>query len=423
MGSSLAFAYCHVFCIIVFMDQKKSLLFIFLTILIDCLGLGIIIPTLPYLIQELSGENVSAAASYGGWMSFAYAIMSFVFSPILGGLSDRFGRRPILLIALFGLGADYIFMSIAPSIAWLFVGRIIAGICGASFTTASAYIADVSDESNRAKNFGMIGAAFGLGFIFGPLIGSFFGSFGTRVPFLAAAGFSLINFLFGYFILPESLKKENRRAFDWKRANPFGSLRQLGKHQTVFNLIVVLFILNIAGQVMPSVWTFFCVERFQWSSNWIGVSLTFVGISIAVVQGGLVGIITKKLGAKRSIFLGLACYTVGLFLFSLASAPWMMFAFMIPYAFGGISIPNIQSILTSKVSANEQGELQGGLTSLVSVTAVIGPVLMTSAFTFFTQSPETLYFPGISFLIAGVLTLTAWVISYFALKKLNLSAN
>jgi DHA1 family tetracycline resistance protein-like MFS transporter len=402
------------------MNSKKSLLFIFLTILIDCLGLGIIIPTLPYLIQELSGENVSAAASYGGWMNFAYAIMSFLFSPILGGLSDRFGRRPILLIALFGLGADYVFMSMAPSIFWLFIGRIIAGICGASFTTASAYIADVSDETNRAKNFGMIGAAFGLGFIFGPLIGSFFGSFGTRVPFVAAAGFSLINFLFGYFILPESLKAENRRAFDWKRANPFGSLRQLRKHQAVFTLVIVLFILNLAGQVMPSVWSFFCVERFNWSPNWIGLSLTFVGITVAAVQGGLIGIITKKLGAKRSIFLGLACYMIGLFLFALADAPWMMFAYMIPYALGGISIPNIQGILTSRVSANEQGELQGGLTSLVSLTAVIGPIVMTSAFTFFTKSPQTLYFPGISFLIAGILTLIAWVISYFALKSLKL---
>jgi DHA1 family tetracycline resistance protein-like MFS transporter len=402
------------------MDSKRSLLFIFLTILIDCLGLGIIIPTLPYLIQELSGENVSAAASYGGWMNFAYAVMSFVFAPILGGLSDRFGRRPILLISLFGLGADYIFMSIAPSIAWLFVGRIIAGICGASFTTASAYIADVSDEASRARNFGMIGAAFGLGFIFGPLIGSFFGSFGTRVPFLAAAGFSLINFLFGYFILPESLKKENRRTFDWKRANPFGSLKQLGKHHTVFNLIIVLFILNVAGQVMPSIWSFYCVEKFHWSPNMIGFSLTFVGIMIALVQGGLIGIITKKLGTKRSIFAGLACAMIGLFLYAIADTEWMMFAFMIPYALGGISNPNIQSILTSKVSASEQGELQGGLTSLISVTAIIGPVLMTSTFTFFTKSPETLYFPGISFLIAAVLTLIAWIISYFALKGLKL---
>ncbi len=404
------------------MNAKKSILFIFLTILIDCIGLGIIIPTLPALIQELSGENTSMAATYGGWMNFSYAVMAFIFSPILGGLSDKFGRRPILLISLFGLGVDYIFLACAPSVAWLIVGRIIAGICGASFTTASAYIADVSDETNRAKNFGMIGAAFGVGFILGPLLGSFFGSLGTKVPFIAAAGFSLLNFLFGYFILPESLKKENRREFSWKRANPIGSLIQLKKHETVFSLVIVLFILNIAGQAMPSIWTFFCVERFQWSQGWIGLSLAFVGVMVSIVQGGLIGIITNKLGVKKSIFIGLAFYMTGFFLFSLANKSWMMFAFMIPYAMGGISVPNIQSILSSKVAPNEQGELQGGLTSLVSVTAFIGPILMTSTFTFFTKSPETLYFPGISFLIGGVLTLISVIISYGALKKIDLAA-
>ncbi|MCC6370156.1 MAG: TCR/Tet family MFS transporter [Bacteroidia bacterium] len=402
------------------MTNNKPLLFIFLTILIDCLGLGIIIPTLPALIQELTGESLSAAASYGGWMSFSYAIMSFIFSPILGGLSDRYGRRPILLISLFGLGVDYIFMSLAPGILFLFIGRIIAGICGASFTTASAYIADVSDNSNRTKNFGMIGAAFGLGFIFGPMIGWFFGNFGTKVPFVAAACFSLLNFLFGYFILPESLKKENRRPFDWKRANPFGSLKRLKLQGSAFNLIIVLFILNVAGQAMPSTWNFFCAQKFHWGFKWIGLSLSFVGITVAIVQGGLIGKISGRLGVKKAIFTGLCCYTLGFFLFAFASSGWMMFIFMIPYALGGISVPNIQNILTSRVSASEQGELQGGLTGLISLTSIIGPVLMTSAFSFFTKAPEQLYFPGIPFLIGGVLTLIALSISYFVLKKIDL---
>jgi DHA1 family tetracycline resistance protein-like MFS transporter len=401
-------------------NSKRALFFIFLTILIDCIGLGIIIPTLPALIQELTGENISAAASYGGLMNFSYAIMSFLFSPILGGLSDKFGRRPILLISLFGLGVDYIFLALAPSIGWLIVGRLIAGVCGASFTTASAYIADVSSQENKAKNFGLIGAAFGLGFIIGPILGSVFGSFGTKVPFIAAAAFSLLNFIFGYFVLPESLGKENRREFNWSRANPLGSLYRLTAHKTVLTLIIVLFILNIAGQAMPSVWTFFCVERFGWNQTWIGLSLAFVGITVAVVQGGLIGVISKRIGVKRSIFIGLACYMLGFFLFAIASQSWMMFAFMIPYAMGGISVPNIQSILSSKVAANEQGELQGGLTSLVSVTAVIGPLLMTSTFTLFTGNKEGLYFPGISFLIGGVLTLIALMISYNTLKKLQL---
>jgi DHA1 family tetracycline resistance protein-like MFS transporter len=404
------------------MDKaKRSLLFIFLTILIDCLGIGIIIPTLPALIQSLSGENISIAASYGGWLNFSYAIMSFIFSPILGGLSDRYGRRPILLLSLLGLGLDYIFLAFAPTIFWLFIGRIIAGLCGASFTTASAYIADVSTNENRAKNFGMIGAAFGLGFIIGPLLGSLFGSFGTRVPFMAAAGFSLLNFLFGYFALPESLDADHRRAFSWSRANPFGSLKQLAKHQTIFSLIIILFILNVAGQAMPSVWTFFCIERFKWDEKMIGFSLAFVGISVAIVQGVLIGVATKKLGVKKSIFIGLGFYMLGFFLFSVANASWMMFAFMIPYALGGISVPNIQSIVSSKVPPNEQGELQGGITSMISVTAIIGPILMTSSFTFFTKDPETLYFPGISFFIGGVLALISLTISYFALKKLRLN--
>lgn len=401
------------------MNNKRSLLFIFITILIDCLGIGIIIPTLPTLIQDLSHQNVSMAASYGGWLNFSYAIMSFIFSPVLGGLSDRFGRRPILLISLLGLGLDYIFLAFAPTIFWLFVGRMIAGVCGASFTTATAYIADISSNEDKAKNFGMVGAAFGLGFIIGPLLGSLFGSFGTRAPFIAAACFSLLNFLFGYFILPESLNKDHRRAFDWKRANPFGFIKQLGKHKGLISLLVILFIVNLAGQAMPSTWTFFCIERFKWEEQMIGYSLAMVGVAIAVVQGGLIGVITKKLGAKKSIFIGLAFYMIGFFLFAIANQSWMMFAFMLPYAMGGISIPNVQSILSSQVPNNEQGELQGGITSLISVTAVIGPLLMTGSFTFFTKAPEELYFPGIPFFIGGILTLISFVMSYFALKGMN----
>lgn len=400
--------------------NQRSLLFIFLTILIDCLGLGIIIPTLPTLIQDLSGTNVSMAASYGGWLNFSYAIMSFLFAPVLGGLSDRYGRRPILLISLLGLGLDYIFLAFAPGMFWLFVGRIISGVCGASFTTASAYIADISTSENRAKNFGMIGAAFGLGFIIGPLLGSLFGSLGTRVPFMAAAGFSILNFLFGLFVLPESLDQDHRRKFDWKRANPLGFVKQLTKHSSILRLIVILFILNLAGQAMPSIWSFFCIERFGWDEKMIGFSLTFVGVSVAAVQGGLIGIITKKLGVKRSIFIGLGFYVLGFFLFSMANHGWMMFAFMVPYALGGIAFPNIQGILSAQVPPNEQGELQGGITSMISVTAVIGPLLMSNTFTYFTKNPETLYFPGISFFIGGLLCVISFVMSYSTLKKMKL---
>lgn len=403
--------------------NQKPILFIFLTILIDCIGIGIIIPTLPALIQGLSGADISTAASYGGWLNFSYAIMSFIFSPVLGGLSDRYGRRPILLISLLGLGLDYIFLAFAPTIFWLFIGRIIAGICGASFTTASAYIADVSTNENRAKNFGMIGAAFGLGFIIGPLLGSLFGSFGTRIPFMAAAGFSLLNFLFGYFILPESLDKDHRRAFDWKRANPLESLYRLTKHKVIFHLILILFFVNIAGQAMPSIWTFFCIERFNWDEKMIGFSLAFVGVTVSIVQGGLIGVATKKLGVKRSIFTGLGFIMLGFFLFSIANQSWMMFAFMIPYALGGIATPNFQSILSSRVPANEQGELQGGITSLISLTSIIGPLVMSISFTYFTKENGAVYFPDISFFIGALLSLTSLILSYSTLKKMILPSH
>ena len=399
--------------------KKNAIFFIFLTILIDCIGLGIIIPVLPTLLKDITGGNISQTAAYGGWLSFAYAIMSFLFSPVLGGLSDKFGRRPIILISLLGLGIEYIFCAAAPTLAWLFVGRILAGICGASFTTASAFIADVSDDSNRAKNFGMIGAAFGIGFIIGPLLGSLFGSMGSRVPFYVAAGFSLLNFIYGYFVLPESLPEKNRRAFDWKRANPLGSLKQLSKHKIVINLMLIMFVLELAGQAMPSVWTFFCIERFNWSEATIGLSLATVGVAIAIVQGGLIGLAQKKLGEKKSLFLGLIFSALGYFLFSFANKPWMIFAFLMPFALGGFAIPNLQSIITKNVPNNEQGELQGGLTSLISLTAVIGPIVMSNSFSYFTKTPSQHYFPGVSFFIGGILSLFCIFFSYSALKKMR----
>lgn len=400
-------------------QNKNAMLFIFLTILIDCIGLGIIIPVLPDLIKQISGGSTSQAAAIGGWLSFAYAIMAFLFSPVLGGLSDRFGRRPIILVSLLGLGIDYIFCAMSPSITLLFVGRLLAGVCGASFTTASAYIADVSDDENRAKNFGMIGAAFGVGFIIGPLLGTVFGTWGPRAPFYAAACFSLLNFIYGYFVLPESLAKEKQRAFDWRRANPLGSLLQLSKQKVVINLIIVMFILELASQAMPNVWSFFCIERFNWNEKQIGISLAIVGIAIAIVQGGLIGWAKNKFGEKRSLFAGLVFNTVGFICFSLANQSWMMYVFLIPFALGGFAIPNIQSILTQKVPANEQGELQGGLTSVISITAILGPLIMSNSFAFFTRPNATFYFPGVAFFIGALLSIFGLFFSYRTLKRMQ----
>jgi DHA1 family tetracycline resistance protein-like MFS transporter len=396
---------------------NKAILFIFITLLIDCTGLGIIIPVVPTLIQQLTGGSVSEAATYGGWLTFAYAIMQFIFSPVLGGLSDKYGRRPIILISLFGLGIDYLFLFMAPDLFWLFIGRFIAGICGASFTTASAYIADVSTNENRAQNFGMIGAAFGMGFIIGPLIGSLFSSFGVRVPFLAAAVLSLVNWLYGYFILPESLPKENRRDFEWKRANPLGSLMHLKKYPAIIGLILSIVLIAIAGHAPQSTWTYFTIEKFHWNEQWIGYSIAFVGLSIAVVQGGLMRPAMKVFSTQKLVYIGFCFYIIGFLLFSFASQGWMMFAFMVPYAMGGFAGPSIQSIVSGKVPANEQGELQGAITSLISLTSITGPILMTGLFAFFTSKTNSIYFPGAPFMMGAILTVISFAIAVFALRK------
>lgn len=398
-------------------NSKSALIFIFVTLLIDCTGIGIIIPVVPALIQQLTGESIGGAASYGGWLTFAYASMQFLFSPVLGGLSDRYGRRPIILISLLGLGIDYIFLFFAPDLFWLFIGRIIAGVCGASFTTASAYIADISTPDKRAQNFGMIGAAFGLGFIIGPLLGSVFSQFGVRVPFLVAAILSLLNWLYGYFVLPESLSPENRRSFDWKRANPLGSLMHLKKYPATLGLIFASFLIYVAGHAAQSTWTYFTMERFNWNEQWVGYSIAFVGLSIAVVQGGLIKPVMKKLGSTKTVYVGLIFYFVGFVLFSTATQGWMMFVFMVPYALGGVTGPAIQSIVTGKVAANEQGELQGALTSVMSLTSIIGPILMTSLFAYFTSKSSPVYYPGAPFMMGAILTVFSLTIAYFSLRK------
>ena len=395
---------------------KAALGFIFVTVLVDVIGFGIIIPVMPALIRELIQGDISAASSYGGWLMFAYAIMQFLCAPILGNLSDKYGRRPVLLFSLFGFGIDYIFLALAPGIGWLFVGRIIAGITGASFTTASAYIADISAPDKRAQNFGMIGAAFGLGFIIGPLIGGILGQFGSRVPFIAAAVLTLMNWLYGYFVLPESLAKENRRPFDWKRANPMGSLVQLKKYPSVAGLIISLTLVYIAAHAVQSTWSFYNIGKFNWDEKMVGYSLAFVGFMIALVQGGLIRLVIPKIGQEKSLYTGLLLYSIGMLLFAFATEGWMMFAFCTVYCLGGIAGPALQGIISSHVPPNEQGELQGALTSLMSATSIVGPLLMTNLFSYFTRPTAPVYFPGAPFLMGAVLFLISTILSYRSLK-------
>ena len=399
--------------------KKNALTFIFITLLIDVIGLGIIIPVLPKFIGSLIHSDLSLASTYSGWLTFAYAGMQFLFAPIVGALSDRFGRRPVLLCSLFGFGIDYIFMGFAPTIGWLFAGRLISGITGASFTTAGAYIADVSPPEKRAQNFGLIGAAFGLGFIIGPVIGGLLGQISPRLPFFAAAGLALINWVYGYFILPESLSPDLRRKFEWKRANPIGVLKNFNRYPVILSLVASLVCIYLASHATQSTWTFYTMEKFKWDEKMVGYSLGFVGIMIALVQGGLIRIIIPKLGQKRSIYFGLGLYAIGFICFAFATKGWMMFAFVIPFSLGGICGPALQGVMTGQVPPNEQGELQGALTSLISVTSIFGPLMMTHLFSYFTSKNSPIYFPGASFLMGAFLTLLSVIFAMRSLSKFS----
>lgn len=397
-------------------SRKAAIGFIFITLVIDVTGWGLIIPVIPKLLEELLKSDVSEATRYSGWLAFAYAIMQFIFAPLIGNLSDRYGRRPVLLASLFGFAVDYVFLTFAPSIFWLFIGRLIAGITGASFTTAAAYIADISTDETRAKNFGMIGAAFGLGFIIGPALGGLLGELGSRIPFIAAAILTALNWIYGYFVLPESLPPEKRRKFEWKRANPIGAFLLLKRYPAIGGLVGALSLVYIAAHSVQSTWSFFNIERFGWKEGLIGASLAVVGVLVAVVQGGLIRVITPKIGNEKSIYYGLLLYTLGLFLFAFATEGWMMFAFLIPYCLGGIAGPALQAIISGHVPSNEQGELQGTLTSVMSATTIIGPLLMSYVFSFFSEKNTAHYFPGAVFLLGGIFMLVSAIMAYFILK-------
>lgn len=398
-------------------SSKAAVYFILITVLIDVIGFGIIIPVLPKLLEELLQVDVNVASTYGGILLAVFAVAQFIFSPIIGNLSDKYGRRPVLLLALFGLSIDYVIMAMAPSFSWLVVGRIIAGIGGASFTTASAYIADISTEENRAQNFGLIGAAFGIGFIIGPLLGGVFGGMGVRVPFYVAAGLSFANFLYGYFILPESLDPSKRRAFSWARANPVGTLRELFNIQGIGFLLVAFLILNLASHAVNSNWAYFNIFLFGWSEFMVGISLACAGVLVAIAQGGFAQKAYDFFGAGRSIYLSIAMYGLGMLLFSFATESWMMFAIMLPFAIGGICTPNLQSYLANKVKDDQQGELQGGLTAIQSLTTIFGPLIMTGIFFYTTKEDSPLYFPGSAFMLAAIMVAFSFWIAYAVLRK------
>lgn len=398
-------------------QKKAAVTFIFITVLIDVIGFGIIIPVLPKLLAEMIQIDLNEASTYGGYLLTSFAIAQFLFSPIMGSLSDQYGRRPVLLLSLLGFAIDYLILAFAPTFSWLIIGRIIAGVFGASYTVASAYIADISTEDNRAKNFGMLGAAFGLGFIIGPLLGGLFGEIGVRVPFYVAAGLAFVNFLYGYFILPESLSLENRRKFDWKRANPIGTIQQIFSYKAIGYLLFTFFLLNLGVHAINSNWAYYTMYRFEWSEGMVGLSLAFVGVLISIVQAGLAQKAVDYFGEGKSIYYGISLYVLGMFLFAFASSTWMMFVFLIPYCLGGICGPNLQSYLVGQVPANQQGELQGGLTAIQSLTTIFGPLIMTGIFFYTTKEGTPFYFPGSAFILAAILMAISFVIAYTILKR------
>ncbi len=397
--------------------SSKGLFFIFITVVIDSIGLGIIIPVMPKLIQELIGGDLSQASQYGGWLVFVYALAQFFFASVLGNLSDKYGRRPVLLFSLFGFCINYILTGLAPSILWLFVGRLVAGVTGASHTVAAAYIADISTPQKKAQNFGLLGAAFGLGFILGPVLGGVLGQYGSRVPFFAAAILCLLNVIYGYFVIPESLKPELRRPFSWKTANPVGAFIHIKSYPHILPLFLSIFLINIAANSVQSTWSYFTMEKFEWDEKMVGLSLGFVGTLLMIVQAGLIRIAIPKLGLKNAIILGLVLYVCAYTLFGFANQSWMMYAISILFVSAGLAGPALQSYISDHIPPNEQGQIQGGITSVISLTSIIGPLLMTTLFSYFSRKEVHPYFPGAPFILSAVLAVVALIITGLYFRK------
>jgi DHA1 family tetracycline resistance protein-like MFS transporter len=398
--------------------KTSSTLFIFVTVLLDTLGIGIIIPVGPRLVASFLHDDLGAASHWFGVLVAIYSVMQFVFAPILGALSDRFGRRAVILGSLLGASLSHLLSGFAPALSWLVVGRVIAGATAASFSAANAYVADVTPPEKRAQSFGLIGAAFGLGFIIGPAVGGLLGEYGLRVPYFAAAGLNFVNLLYGVFVLPESLRREDRRAFSFRRANPLGSLKNLGRHPIVLGLTGTMACGFIAQWILQSVWALSNQERFGWSLHEVGLSLMVVGVSTAVVQGVLIRAILPPLGERRALLLALGLGALGHFGFGVARHGWVMYAMLFPFALAGLAGPATQALITREVGPSEQGELQGSLNSLAGLAAIVAPLLGTDLLARF--GPETAHphIPGAPFLAAACFNLVGLALALRLFRRM-----
>jgi DHA1 family tetracycline resistance protein-like MFS transporter len=393
--------------------RKAALVFIFITVLIDVLAFGVIIPVLPHLVQQFVGGDTSKAAYWVGVFAFAFSLVQFFSTPIQGALSDRFGRRPVILVSCLGLGLDFVFMALAPNLAWLFVGRLIAAVTSASFTTANAYIADVTSPDQRAKSFGMIGAAFGLGFIIGPLLGGVLGDIDHRLPFWFSAGLALLNFAYGLFVLPESLPKEKRTpTFDWAHAKPMGGVKMLRDHPQIWGLVAVVFIANFAHYVYPSTFVLFADAAYGWKEKQAGYVLAVVGVLSVLVNVLLVGRLVKAFGERRAVMFGLSCGTLGFLVYGTAGTGWMFMLGLPISALWAIAAPATQALITRQVPADAQGRIQGSMSSLVSLAGIFAPAVFAGAFGFFIGPHAPLRLPGIAFLIAALLLAIAAFVAW-----------
>lgn len=392
--------------------SRAALTFVLFSVFIDSVGFGIIIPSLPTVIMELTGEPLSDAADWGGYLMALYALLQFFLAPVFGNLSDHFGRRPLLLLSLFAFGVDFLLTGLATTMTWLFIGRAFAGVFGASYAAANAYIGDISDDSNRARNFGFIGAAWGSGFTLGPVIGGFVAEhFGVRAPFFVAAGLALANVAFGLFALPESLPPALRRKFEWRRANPFGAFRSLAHLPTVAGLLFAVFLYQVAHDSLPAVWMFYTQLKFGWGPAEVGWSLTFVGVMTVLVMGGLTGAVVPRLGERRAIVLGFLLMMLGFLGYALVPSGWMIYPAIAIGSLGGIGNPAMQSVMSRQVGASAQGELQGAIASLASVAAVLSPLFMTQLFSRYSSPQAPVAFPGAPYLVSALLVLACALIA------------
>ncbi len=387
------------------MTRNLALVFVLLTVAIDAIGIGIIVPVMPALIREVGGGGLADAAIWGGWLAASFSLMQLLFSPTVGGLSDRYGRRPVLLFSLLFMTLDYLLLGIAHVMWLLFLGRLVGGITASTPATVAAFISDISKPEDKAKNFGLIGAAFGVGFVLGPLFGAIFAEFGTRAPFYAAAAFAGSNLLLGWFVLPETVTDEIRRPFQWRRANPVGGIYSLARLPGLRTLMLVMLVFQVASTVYPAIWSFYTIERFGWAPSMIGLSLAGYGIMIALVQGWFIRVVLKYLSERQTVLFGMALEIVGLIAYGFITETWMVFAVIPISSLGTVATPALQGIMSRTAFDNQQGELHGVNASLTSLAYFISPLVMTGIFYIFVSPDFPVYLPGAPFLLAALMTL------------------